>query len=65
MDRATYEQLDRIEDQQNDIVEALELIQQKLGISTLEHNSEDYDDDDMEETPRISKNRKGLPDLDF
>lgn len=51
MDRATYEQLDRIEDQNNEIIEALASIQERLGIS-IESDKEYFDD---EEQPK-SKN---------
>lgn len=66
MDRATYEQLDRIEDQNNDIIEAMDLIKQHLGISEPDDLGDNIDEDsDSEEPLPTNKARKRFKDLDF
>jgi hypothetical protein len=52
MDRATYEQLDRIEDQNNEIMEALASIQQRLGIS-IESDNDYYDEDEKPKSKNL------------
>jgi hypothetical protein len=44
MDRATYEQLDRIEEQQEQILNELDTIKEKLGISESEEEPEETED---------------------